>query len=123
MPAVLNPTWTRAVRFAFVEAPIADITASIVEPMLLPSTSEADSSQLSEPFAAIVSTIAVVADDEWINAVMKAPINTPTKSPKVFSDERFFRISAEEGFNESEAFRRSSPIKRRAKPIKQSAKL
>ena len=36
VPAKLNATWTNAVLFAFVEAFIEDITASTVEPILLP---------------------------------------------------------------------------------------
>ena len=64
VPVTLNPTWTSAVLFELTDAPKLDITASIVEPMLLPKTSAALNSQLSEPFAAIVRTIAVIAEDE-----------------------------------------------------------
>ena len=64
VPVTLNPTWTSAVLFELIDAPKLDITASIVEPMLLPKTSAALNSQLSEPFAAIVRTIAVIAEDE-----------------------------------------------------------
>ena len=64
MPVTLKATWTAAVRFAFTLAPKDDITASTVEPILLPKTIAAPSSQGREPFADIVSTIAVVADEE-----------------------------------------------------------
>ena len=46
------------------EAFIEDIIASIVEPMLLPRMIAALNSQLKELFAAIVKTIAVMAEEE-----------------------------------------------------------
>ena len=79
----MNITCTSAVRFALVVAPKADITASIVEPILLPKTKAAESSQVKKLFAAIVRTIAVIAEDECIRAVTAAPIKTPSKSPPI----------------------------------------
>ena len=64
VPVTLKATWTAAVRLAFTLAPRDDITASTVEPILLPNTIAAPSSHGKEPFADIVSTIAVVADEE-----------------------------------------------------------
>ena len=88
----MNATCTKAVRLAFVEAFIEDMIASIVEPMLLPKIIAALNSQLRELFAAIVKTIAVMAEEECIKAVMKIPINTPIKIPKTPQFEMAERI-------------------------------
>ena len=64
VPVRLNATCTKAVLLAFVEAFIEDMIASIVEPMLLPKMIAALNSQLKELFAAIVKTIAVMAEEE-----------------------------------------------------------
>ena len=64
VPVRLKPTWINAVRLAFVDALIEDIIASIVEPMLLPKMIAALNCQLNVLFAAIVSTIAVMAEEE-----------------------------------------------------------
>ena len=53
----------------------------MVEPMLLPRTIDAESSHVRLPFDAMVRTIAVMAEEEWMRAVTKAPIKTPSKSP------------------------------------------
>ena len=64
VPVTLKATWTAAVRFAFTLAPKDDITASTVEPILLPRTIAAPSTHGRDPFAERVRTIAVVAEDE-----------------------------------------------------------
>ena len=123
VPVTLNATWTRAVRRAFTLAPKLDITASTVEPILLPRTIAALSSQLKLPLAAIVRTIAVMAELEWIRAVIMAPISTPKKIPPI--PQLFIAVKslAAAGPSSRLSLRSPSPINKRANPIKHSAKL
>ena len=57
------------------------MTASTVDPMLLPKTMAALRFQDKVPLAAIVKTMAVIAELECIKAVMKAPMRTPRRIP------------------------------------------
>ena len=53
--------------------------AVTVVPILAPIITPIDSTRLSNPALAKLTTITVVAEDDWINNVIKKPVNTPRK--------------------------------------------
>ena len=67
--------------------PMSDTNqAVIVVPILAPMITEIDSASVSKPAFTKLTTITVVADDDWIIEVTITPVNTPST--------RFFVIDA-----------------------------
>ena len=106
-----------AERLASAFVPNAARTASIVEPMLLPSVIAADTSQVMMLLNAIVITIAENALDECISAVTRMPITKPIRieiTPRFCTSARNFKS---DGSNENVSESPLNPIKRRPNPI------
>jgi len=98
----LNPTRGRTIIDIFILNPSVDISHDVtVVPIFDPIITPMDSPNVISPAFTKLTNITVVADDDWIIAVIATPVRIPLNRLDVIADKMFLNLSPATFCNDS----------------------